>query len=248
MTVTGSINISFQPINSTIVRVMGNTEDIIPKVFKEEIMSLVLPNDKVISLGEIFKIKSVPYKVNIIKEIVEDNELFYDLIVAERTKTSLFVFPMLGGNRTLLFYDTLFINAFIENKNGKDYIILLYRKSKKKIFADFIKLLEKCNGYLSTDSPTSSHIIFTFEVPYRHRTNFRKFKEGKYSEFKDTYKLQILDFHRLDISGSMGQILFKSSERKEELEYQLNAVLPDDSELYSIMNEEEETFNLNYYF
>ena len=245
---TGKKNISFQPISSTTVRIMGNTEDIVPKLFKEELISLGLPNKKVISVGEIFKIKSVPYKVNIIKEILIDNELCYDLIVAQKTKTSLFILPMLGGNRTLLFYDTLFINAFIEKEGKEDHIVLLYRKSRKKVFKDFTNLLEQCKGYVSTYSPTSSHIVFTFKVPRKYKADFRRFKQGKYSEFKDTYKLQILDFHRLDIDGTMGQILFKSTERRIQLEKRLDAILPQDSELYSIMNEDEEKFNLNYYF
>ena len=46
----------------------------------------------------------------------------------------------------------------------------------------------------------------------------------------------------------MGQILFKSTERRIKLEKQLDAELPVGSELYSIMNEEEEKFNSNYYF
>ena len=241
-------NISFEPISSTTIRISGDTHDIIPQLFKEELVSLVFPDDDIIYVGEVFKVKSVPYKVNIIKEIVIDDELFYDLIVAEKTKTSLFVFPMLGGDRRLLFYDTLFINAFLGKKDGQDQIILLYRKSNKKVFKEFIVLLEECGGHMCTESFKSSHIMLTFKVPYKHRKNFRKFKEGKYSELNDDYKLQILDFHRLDIDGSMGQILFKSSIRKEKLEAQLDAILPDNSELYSIMNEKEEMFNKNYYF
>ena len=46
----------------------------------------------------------------------------------------------------------------------------------------------------------------------------------------------------------MGQILFKSHERKKLLEKRLDAILPEDSELYSIMNKKDETFNENYYF
>ena len=51
----------------------------------------------------------------------------------------------------------------------------------------------------------------------------------------------------MDIDGAMGQILFKSKERRKKLEETLDAQLPKGSELYSIMTEQDETFNLNYY-
>ena len=45
----------------------------------------------------------------------------------------------------------------------------------------------------------------------------------------------------------LGQILFKSKERKRLLEKKLDAILPEDSELLSIINLEEETFNPEIY-
>ena len=46
----------------------------------------------------------------------------------------------------------------------------------------------------------------------------------------------------------LNQCSFKENSRIwKDKENKLDAQLPEDSELYSIMNEEEETFNLNYY-
>lgn len=164
-----------------------------------------------------------------------------------KTKTSLFLFPMLGGERRLLFYDTLFINAFIEKRDGVDCILLLYKNSKRKAFLEFVGLLNKISSFIAVENPSSKHLLLVFKVPTKYKKDFENFKLGKYSKLRDSYKLQILDFHRFDIDGNMGQILFKSKERREYLERKLDAELPKDSELYSIMNEEEETFNLNYY-
>ena len=74
MTAIGK-NISFHPINSTTVRIEGDTEEIIPHYYDEELLSLELPNKKIISLGEIFKVRRIPYKVNIIREIIIDDEI-----------------------------------------------------------------------------------------------------------------------------------------------------------------------------
>jgi len=247
MTTTGKI--SFEPLNANAVRVVGDTEELIPCYDDGELISLDLGDERKVYLGETFKIKSVPYRINIIKEVVNENgESGYDLIMAERTKTSLFVLPMLGGNRRLLFYDSLFINAYIDNKGKTNFIKLLYRKSRKKVFTEFITLLQHLKTFDSIEEPNNHCYVITFTIPWKHRTNFKLFKEGKYSQFKDTYKLELLDFHRYDIDGRMGQILFKSPERREKLEEQLAASIPEESELYSIPDIKKETLNLKNYF
>ena len=207
-----------------------------------------LPSKKVISIGEIFKVRRVPYKVNIIREIVIEDEVVYDLVVADKTKSSMFLLPMIGGTRKLLFYDSLFINAFIDKRNKKDCIVLLYRKSNRKLFKEFALLLHRLKCFVEMEEPTPTHLIFVFKIPRGYKKDFEAFKRGKYSEMRDIYKLEILDFHRSDIDGRLGQILFKSAERRLKLEQALDATLPEDSELYSIMDEKEETFNLKYYF
>jgi len=252
MAVTGN-SISFQPLNANAVRVIGGTKDLIPHFKDGELISLDIIDERKVCLGETFKIKSVPYKVNTIKEVSEEvgcpeGETCYDLIMAERTKTSLFILPMLGGDRRLLFYDSLFINAYLELGDKQDFIVLLYRKSKKKVFTEFIGLLQHLKTFESIEGPNSHCYVIKFTIPWKHRSNFKKFKAGKYSELNDTYKLDVLDFHRYDIDGRMGQILFKSSERRKELELKLDAVIPKESELYSIMDEEQEKLNLETYF
>jgi len=257
MTVTGN-SISFQPLNASTVRIIGGPDEIIPHFKDGKIISLELPtkseiteklNTRAIAVGETFKIKSVPYKINSIKEsISEEEELCYDLIMADRTKTSLFILPMLGGNRRLLFYDSLLINAYLETKGKEDYIVLLYRKSRKKVFTEFLDLVQELRSFESIEAPNPHCYVIKFTFPLKHQQNLKMFKTGKYSKFKDEYKLDILDFHRYDIDGRMGQILFKSSERRRELEEKLDAILPKDSELYSIMNKENEQLNLENYF
>jgi len=247
MTVNGT-KISFQPLSATSLRILGNTEDIVPYYYNKELLSLELPEGKKISVGETVKIEKIPYKINIMDSVMIDDELFYDLKVAITTKSSLFVLPMLGGNRKLLFYDTLLVNTFIETEEDEDCIVLLYRKDNTIVFKEFCKMLMKTKSFKRVYEPSKHHIVFVFNIPYRQKSNYKAFKEGRYSEFKDIYKLQILDFHRYDIDGTMGQVLFKSNERRKKMEIDLNATIPEDSELYSIMTQEDETFNENYYF
>ena len=160
----------------------------------------------------------------------------------------MFLLPMLGGTRKVLFYDTLFINAFIDKRNNVDCITLLYRKSTTKLFKEFVALLQTVKAFIEIEEPSPNHFLFVFKIPRGYKRDFEAFKQGKYSKMRDKYKLEILDFHRMDITGKLGQILFKSKERREELEQRLDAILPEGSELYSIMDEKEETLNLKYYF
>ena len=89
--------------------------------------------------------------------------------------------------------------------------------------------------------------MFIFNVPKKHKINYQKCVEGKYSEFDPEYKEQILNFHSSDISSSLGHILFKSKHRKLKLEQELNIELNTDAELFSVLDLELETFNPNYY-
>ena len=60
-------------------------------------------------------------------------------------------------------------------------------------------------------------------------------------------KLKILNFHGMSVDSALSKILFKSEERRKELEKKLNAEIPDNSELLSIINLEDEILDLNYY-
>ena len=51
----------------------------------------------------------------------------------------------------------------------------------------------------------------------------------------------------MDIDMALGQILFRSKERRLELEEKLDAEIDEKSELLSVLDLEKETLNLKYY-
>ena len=51
----------------------------------------------------------------------------------------------------------------------------------------------------------------------------------------------------MGVDSALAKILFQSYERKVELEKKLDAELPEDSELLSIINLKNEILDLNYY-
>ena len=225
----------------------GGTVSIKPQYKEDKIVSLAMPDNYFITVGDTLKLKGEPYKINIINQVKTGDVITYHLKTAERTKSSIFILPMLSGNRHLFLYDSHLINAFIKYDDVEDHIILLYRWSNEVLFAKFDLALKKFPGYVKSFDPSPNHVVYMFSVPKRHIKNFERFKQGKYSKLTDAYKLKILDFHNMAADSTLAQILFKSTNRKKELEVKLDAELPDNSELLSIIDIDKETLDLKYY-
>ena len=237
----------FKPKAPLYFIISGGTLSITPQYKDGKIVSLAMPDNYFITVGDTIKIKNEPYKVNIINKVMHNGVLTYHLKTAERTKSSIFVLPMLSGNRSLFLYDSHLINAFIKTDTIEDHIILLYSWSQDPLFAKFDLALKKFRDFVTSYDADPNHVVYIFSIPKKHRKNFKLFKAGKYSKLSDEYKLKILDFHNMGVESALAKILFKSNERKVELERKLNAELPEDSELLSIIDIDKETLDLNYY-
>jgi hypothetical protein len=86
-----------------------------------------------------------------------------------------------------------------------------------------------------------------FDVPEDAKDSYDSFIEGKYSLIDDIWKLKILEFHDFDIDGHTGKILFQSDDLKEQLEAELDVVLPYKAELHSKPDMLIERFDKDYY-
>jgi hypothetical protein len=73
------------------------------------------------------------------------------------------------------------------------------------------------------------------------------FKDGKYSQMSDFYKLKIVSFHGTTMDDAMAKVLFKSPSLKQELEEKLDITLDDEAELHDKPNMEIEIFNPEFY-
>ena len=237
----------FNPIAPLYFIISGGTLTITPQYKDNKIVSLAMPDNSFITAGDTVKIKGDPNKVNIITKVEENNAIVYHIKTAERTKSSIFILPMLSGNRYLFLYNANLINAFIGYDKVKDHIVLLYKWSMDTIFAKFDLALKKFPTYVRSFDADPQHIVYIFSIPEAHEMNFKYFKEGKYSKLEDKFKLKILDFHNMSVDSALSKILFKSEDRKKELEKKLNAEIPENSELLSIINLKDEILDLNYY-
>jgi hypothetical protein len=241
--------LTYTVVNPLTIRITGGTNSITPvRNVEDDIIELTTEDGISYKTGLTLVHKKRPYKINIIEQGITRKIIYYDLKIAERTKSSIFILPMLGTHKTLFLYDSLLLNAFIGIHETGDCIVLVYRFSMDPIFMKFEQALKQFSNFKETIDIDPHHVVFVFAVPKRHQVNYQKFVEGEYSKMSNDYKIQILDFHDLDLGGPIGQILFKNPKRKLQLEELLDVELEDDSELYSIMTPETEHFDPNYYF
>ena len=240
--------LTYTPVNALAFKITGGTKSIVPHKIDNVIQSLESDDGIIQSLGVTAEIKRFKYKINIIEEKWYNNILTYEVSCAKRNKSSLFLLPMLGGDRHLYFWNQLFLNAFISTEKEEECIALLYRFSANPLFLKFEKALTQFKTFIRKEDPNDGFVLFVFNVPPEHKTNYIKFITGKYSEFSKLYKVNLLEFHKYDVNSLIGQVIFKSEERKKELESKLGCELEDSSELLSIIDIKNETFNPKIYF
>jgi len=215
----------------------------------DAITGITLKDDTQLKLGDSVVINSLSFKINSIKPFIKGNSTYYDLQTARKTKSSIFILPMLGKTKKTFFYDTLLLNVFIKVKHKQNYYItLLYHDADSSAFITFKGILENLPTFKESYKPTDTHIVFLFSVPMKFKDLLTHFLQGKYSKLTDFYKSRILAFHNQSLKGFVGQVLFKSSIRRNILEEKLGAELTIDSEVLSVPSMEEETLDTKYYF
>ena len=230
------------PINALSFKMTGGTKSIKEHTQEDKIIALECSNNEIITLGDIVKVKDRDYKVNLIEKEAHKGVIIYRLSTDKRTKASMFVLPLFGGNRNLYFWNRLFLNCFIATEKRNKCISLLYRWSSDPLFLDFEQSIKKLTAYKKTYDLSSEYILFEFDVIEEYNKIYNHFIKGRYSRFTKKYKFNILNFHKLDVDSQIGQILFQDTRRKIKLEDRIGAVLDSKSELYSKPTIEEETF------
>jgi hypothetical protein len=163
----------------------------------------------------------------------------------KKNKSSEFLLPMLGGNKTLFMYDSLLENCYAGTNEDKNCIVLVYNYSDSLLYNKFERAIIRLRSFKKAFD-ADKYTVFIFKVPVYYKEDYKQFMAGKYSKFAIEYKLQILGFHDQEIEDRLGQILFRGDELRNKLEYELDALLPKDSELYSCLDMENEIFNLKY--
>ena len=246
-------DLQFTPINGRTVRLTGNLSKCVAEKVQDVIIGLkVSLNDCEYEIkigGTVFPRQKSPYRVNLITACfgARNETVCYDLSVDRLTDSSIFLLPLMGGNRKLMLWHSLFVNAFMDTPDHHDCVALLYRYSGDTLFTKFESALCSFRNFKVRQDPDPKHVLFVFDVPEEAKSSYRAFRDGRYSEIEDDWKLRILEFHGFDFDGYTGKILFKDPGLRDQIERKLDVKLPADAELHSKPSSSLESYDPSFY-
>lgn len=181
--------------------------------------------------------------------------------IGDGNKSDIYILPMLGLKSSQFFNrDSLpqsqYINCFIgdSNKNINNKILLLYKFHSSRLYLNFEVVLQKHDLYDYSYETDNSHTMFVFNIPDKYLNDYNKILKGKYSTISDIYKEHIISFHSLSKSSETFGILYKTNNRREQLELDINEGLPrfnwtkipDNVELESLFDNNIEIFKTRF--
>lgn len=200
-----------------------------------------------IALGTRVTVNKQPYRINRIQTSGIHPQVSYDLMMAQRTKSSLFLLPMLPGHKREYMTERVLINAFIATPDEPRCIALLYRFHGSKEFNKLETMLKLLPVFISMQDVTKHTVLYILNVPEEFNADYDLFLQGAYSKMSESFKQKVLRFHECGPESPMGQILYRSEKRKQTLESSLEVTLHPEAEVLSIPDIEKETYQQHIY-
>jgi hypothetical protein len=171
------------------------------------------------------------------------------------TKASRFIMPMLRTDtqtQTSMKYNEHFVNCYVgtEGEGYMNQIYLVYRFGGDLHYQKFEEELKRHPKFDRVIDPDHHHVIYVFNMSMEDKIEFEKFKEGKYSEFSNKYKKQILKFNinpaKYDEETMKETIVYgvlhKTNTQKRRIEKLIGETLDEDLEYLSTPEESEEIY------
>tara|TARA_R110002167_G_scaffold8393_2_gene38845 strand:+ start:161 stop:754 length:594 start_codon:yes stop_codon:yes gene_type:complete len=166
--------------------------------------------------------------------------------VIKPTKTVDFLLPLVGYSKTDL--DPYLVNAYLGDVSLLDWdlespdVFVLLKFSGHISFYNLEKDLEKDQYFKTSYSLLrGKYIMFVFTIGPTFIKDFKKFMDGKYSEFSHPAKIRIMRHRKVD--SPMPLILDKDKSIRMYWELKLDAELPQKSEVWPIVQYSEELFD-----
>lgn len=185
---------------------------------------------------------NIKYKI---RKINKNSEGSYTLVSYFRNRTTTYILPCLGLSKQKLFFDSYFINAYLDIDNNKSlngkFIYLAYRFIKGERYRQFESLITKYPNYYKTIDVSTNLVVYAFQIPKEYWDDIDKFKTANYSKFSNKLK------EKIKISNGVESIQYKivtqNSSYIQELERFLEMKLPENIELDSIPDLNNEILN-----
>ena len=207
--------------------------------------ALHFDNNYVIRPGDNVEVGKSKYRVQKMKK----GKSGYHLFIHEKmTTTANYITPFLGGTQWDMRFKRSFVNAFLGVEGKEDYgkfLYLLYRPAGDEGFKEWSKEIKSHAMYVDHDDTDAEHVLLQFMIPDAARKAVATIMAGKYSRLEEEDKVTIMNWHGVDKSNIIGQILYKASELKQRREEELDCKVRDGVELKSRFDEQEETYTKN---
>ncbi len=205
-----------------------NSKDVLIKRNKEYYITTVIIEDTYrLKLGDIITVDEIDYQVNIIQQI---DDMFY-CIQEPITKTSQFIFPMLGYNSKLYDFNKNFYNAYLSD--CYTFIYLVYKFSSDENYLVLEEQLTNHKGFREIIDPNPDTVVFKFEIPEKYWNDVNLIMKGKYRELTPKLKTNIYKFHNLNSTSRTYKTLYNSKKFRESIEEELDVIIPEDIDLIS---------------
>lgn len=239
-------SITLDPYNARVVKLSNRKKKGLLHYDEKGLITTVDYGDIEFAIGSQIYIRE-PYKI----QKIEKAEDGYLLHTAELTKSSYFLLPMLGENRSYFLWNSLFVNCFIDTEDiayklCEHHLYLLYRFSGKRAYTEFEEKLQNHGNYVKTFDVDNYQVLYAFKIPKNCYTDFELFRKGKFSKLSANYKEVVMHFHDAPHDSELSQILFKAPSRRSKLSKDLSVKLPQAAELYDKPRMQTETFYNKY--
>ena len=143
-----------------------------------------------------------------------------------KNNTFRFLFPIMYKKdvNDYTFLKDEFEGIYLHKEDNK--LILVYKPSNTESFNSLDKELVELKNFDTDVDMKDGRIAYIYKIPTRFQEEVSKFKEGKYSEFSDKYKQQILDFwgltegddpvHGILMKNEVGKATFDKFSKKHK--------------------------------
>ena len=177
-----------------------------------------------------------------IRKINKNSEGNYTLVSYGRNRTTYYLLPCLGLSKQKLFFDSYFINAYLDIDSSKSlnwkFIYLAYRYVRGEKYRKFESLITTYSNYYKTIDVSPNLVVYAFTIPKEHWEDINKFENAEYSKFSSKLKEKIRVFNGVD--SIQYKVVMQNPFYIEELEKFLGCKIPKGNELDSIPNMNDE--------
>lgn len=170
------------------------------------------------------------------------------------TATTMFLVPGLGFNIDTIRYRYGFINAYLADVDYDMYENAVYLLFKPKDMHTFQTFLERSEGPRIIDDYDyeGGYVVVVYEFPSEFRQEFKMFMKGKYSQFREKYRVLLPQVDsKIDKEGNpfteyslQFMVCHKAKALKDYWEKKLEIELDEEDEYWSVPDIKRETLNI----